>query len=235
MPTNREYLDQLASESPDKLKAWFDADHVDAQRDINGTCPNAMGQSSDDAQLKAHSKTESSLTEQSGSLSDEVDSREKLEADVWAGCEHLTTVEREDVLVNVPWAKLLSWLDRAADLQAENDALLAAHIDDVERLDAMGEGELQKQVDELEGKYEASSRANEVLTLENAQVKAENAKLQEEVDRLKRENLNLAHDLGECMADRDRYRELLGHAIDNAHKTLTLVDSDGNVYDEGLA
>lgn len=47
--------------------------------------------------------------------------------------------------------------NRLDKLQAENDELLAAHADDVERLDAMGEGELQKQVDELRaelGKWE---------------------------------------------------------------------------------
>ena len=29
MPTNQEWLNQLATESPDKLKAWFDAEHND--------------------------------------------------------------------------------------------------------------------------------------------------------------------------------------------------------------
>ena len=29
MPTNQEWLNQLATESPDKLKAWFDAEHTD--------------------------------------------------------------------------------------------------------------------------------------------------------------------------------------------------------------
>lgn len=56
MPTNREYLDQLASESPDKLKAWFDAEHVD---------------------LKANE------SEHVQKL-DELDSRENLEADIRA-------------------------------------------------------------------------------------------------------------------------------------------------------
>ena len=42
------------------------------------------------------------------------DSREKLETDIWAGCDHLTMLERGDVLVNVPSSRLLGWLDRQA-------------------------------------------------------------------------------------------------------------------------
>jgi hypothetical protein len=44
------------------------------------------------------------------------DSREKLENDVWSGCDHLTMLERGTVLVNVPWGRLLGWLDRQAEI-----------------------------------------------------------------------------------------------------------------------
>lgn len=107
MPTNREWLFSL---SLDELYAWFDAEHVDAQRDNNGTCPIGNGTASDDS--KAHS-TKPTLSQLFGILSDEVDSREKLEADAWAGCDHLTTTNGE-TLVNVPWGRLIGWLDRQA-------------------------------------------------------------------------------------------------------------------------
>ena len=61
MKTNREWLNELAANDVDALQAWFDAEHVDAQRDINGTCPIGNGTASDDS--KAHSKTAPLLTE----------------------------------------------------------------------------------------------------------------------------------------------------------------------------
>jgi len=112
-----------------------------------------------DAQSKAQSKTESNLTEQSESLSDEAtDSREKLEApnqqisksdapkpaesgeilatkddirdfddsraklvaDIWAGCEHLTTM-KDGILVNVSWRRLIGWLDRQAEITRKTE------------------------------------------------------------------------------------------------------------------
>lgn len=47
------------------------------------------------------------------------------------------------------------------------------------------------------------------------------------LDRLQRENMQLAHDLGECMAERDRYREKLGRAVDSAWEIVQLMDDDG--------
>ena len=52
--------------------------------------------------------------------------------------------------------------------------------------------------------------------------------LQDEMDRLTRENIALARDLGECMAERDGYREKLGRAVDSAWEIVQLMD-------EGLA
>ena len=44
----------------------------------------------------------------------EQDTREKLEADVLSGCNHVTFAEHGEMLVNVPWSRLLGWLDRQA-------------------------------------------------------------------------------------------------------------------------
>lgn len=70
MPTNREYLDQLASESPDKLKAWFDAEHetdTSNKSSVNVT--------------ESREKLEADENEHVQKL-DELDSREKLETDL---------------------------------------------------------------------------------------------------------------------------------------------------------
>lgn len=40
----------------------------------------------------------------------------------------------------------------------------------------------------------------------------------EEVERLKLENIQLAHDLGECMAEREELRKTLGQVLDVANE-----------------
>ena len=55
-------------------------------------------------------------TEQICDSTEMTDSREKLEADIWSGCEHLTTFRMSEKLINVPCGKLLEWLDRQAEI-----------------------------------------------------------------------------------------------------------------------
>ena len=184
MSTNREYLDQLASESPDKLKAWFDAEHVDSHS-------------------KSHSKTESNLTEQSKSLSDDADSREKLEADV------------RKILHG---AYMLAWMHGNENRRGSSFEKL--HVEFYNLLD--------RQAEITERQYEERVAA-----------------IEQQVDRLKRENMNLAHDLGECMEMNDRlsderelHRSKLGECADLAEQIrnvamgfgdAALVDLEGNV------
>ena len=61
---------------------------------------------------------------------------------------------------------------------------------------------LQKQVDELQRKLEAVTQANDDY--------------REEYHRLSQERMNLARDLGNCMAERDQLREKYSKAIDHA-------------------
>ena len=84
MPTNREYLDQLASESPEKLKAWFDAEHVDETACVTKT---------------------PDLLDVEG-----VDSREKLEADVREWVDDIGWLSDKETQV----ADFIAWLDRQA-------------------------------------------------------------------------------------------------------------------------
>ena len=48
----------------------------------------------------------------------------------------------------------------------------------------------------------------------------------DEIARLRDENMNLARDLGECMADRDRYRALCGQMLDAAHEIRRIADAN---------
>ena len=120
-------------------------------------------------------------------------------------------------------------------LKAENDALLAAHADDVERLDAMGEGELLKQVDELRAELAKRDKGIERL-------KARRDELQEEVDELKAElaianvklegkpdcelcdRTTLLTEVESLTAERDRYRELASELLDAAHNMQLIAD-----------
>lgn len=172
MTTNKEWLDDLASNDIPALEAWMQSEHLEGY---------PAGHERGAASFPQHH---------------EDDSREKLEADVLRYYTHTTSTLMwpEDANIKTKWVSVsmdtvLGWFDRAADirerefvqqycaecetaenaalkddievlrnrldkLQAENDELLAAHADDVERLDAMGEGELQKQVDELQAEVE---------------------------------------------------------------------------------
>lgn len=50
--TNDEYLKELMLRGDGSLQAWFDAEHVDAQRDANRTCPDGDGTASNDSREK---------------------------------------------------------------------------------------------------------------------------------------------------------------------------------------
>jgi len=67
---------------------------------------------------------------------------------------------------------------------------------------------------------------DKVIELLDRQVAITRRELQDEVDRLTRENMQLARDLGECMAERDGYREKLGRAVDSAWEIVQLMDGD---------
>ena len=192
MPTNQEWLHKLANESPDELKAWFDADHVDddgVSRSNDGVAVEFA-----DFQSKAQSKMESNLTEQSELLSDEADSREKLEAEIRGKVAYGTSTllyppsanKVTQYLPSLSLGTVLGWLDRQA---------------------AITDAEWNREVDEHREAVER--RANE---------------LQEQVDRLTAERDNLAADLLTCNREREQLRKHLGIALDHAHDICALVD-----------
>lgn len=121
MPTNQEWLHKLANESPDELKAWFEAEHVYDMDNAECVhmCPNEAndenqresGVSGDDA----HSNDANAHLKASEDLSDGfTDSREKLEADVYKYIAISITPNKEDDGVLAPYTTVLEWLDRQA-------------------------------------------------------------------------------------------------------------------------
>lgn len=62
-------------------------------------------------------------------------------------------------------------------------------------------------------------------SLEPAELKAWfESEHDEDACRLQRENMQLARDLGACMAERDGFREKLGRAVDSAWEIAQLMD-----------
>ena len=209
MPTNQEYLTQLATESPDKLKAWFDAEHNDnlaAEKVVSG---DAAHSNDGNAHLKASEDLSDGFT----------DSREKLEADVYKYIAISITPNKEDDGVLAPYTTVLEWLDRQAAITADaNKELIEWQAATVARL--------QKEVDTIKA-------ANDDYRDEVDRLQRRNDELRTSYDKLKRERDNLADDLLTCNREREQLRKHLGIALDHAHDICSLVDIDGNVLDVG--
>ena len=209
MPTNQEWLNQLATESPDKLKAWFDAEHNDnlaAEKVVS--CDDAHSNDGN-AHLKASEDLSDGFT----------DSREKLEADVYKYIAISITPNKEDDGVLAPYTTVLEWLDRQAAITADaNKELIEWQAATVARL--------QKEADTIKA-------ANEDYRGEVDRSQRRNDELRTSYDKLKRERDNLADDLLACNREREQLRKHLGIALDHAHDICSLVDIDGNVLDVG--
>ena len=216
MPTNQEWLNQLATESPDKLKAWFDAEHLDF-REIDSR-----------GELEGWEVTDKQPDE-----SQDVDSREKLESDA---LDYLSEVELYGAtrIINKPmgetefvhsdiheWAKkhIIELLDRQAAITANaNKELIEWQAATVARL--------QKEADTIKA-------ANDDYRDEVGRLQRRNDELRTSYDKLKRERDNLADDLLACNREREQLRKHLGIALDHAHDICSLVDIDGNALDVG--
>lgn len=139
--------------------------------------------------------------------------------------------------------------NRLDKLQAENDELLAAHADDVERLDAMGEGELQKQVDELQAerdywRQEVQYCMDAAYPPSHAPERPYNPHVMDYPpsgayttpstlvgdlicglrDEKVAEWVGVLKQLKETQAERDRYRELASELLDAAHNMQLIAD-----------
>ena len=139
---------------------------VDAQWDSNGTCPDAMGQPSNHS--KAHSKDAPTLSDFYGILSDESDSRERLEAEILdAGCAD-----------EIDYDRIIGWLDRQVAITERKHLELACafQLESDKRIT-----ELQAKVDELTEQLEAAHEKNRALKVRGVELEKENAELQDRV------------------------------------------------------
>lgn len=127
--------------------------------------------------------------------------------------------------------------DVIAVLKAEN-AELQAKVDELHANNASLHelaGTQADEIDELTAQLEAAHAKNCSLRQHIAKMQegrhgwhVKGAELQREVDRLTRENIALARDLGECMAERDELkRENAKLSDDEFYLRCTLVDMNG--------
>ena len=154
MPTNQEWLHKLANESPDELKAWFNAEHNDnlaAEKVVSG---DAAHSNDGNAHLKASEDLSDGFT----------DSREKLEADVRSSLGFTTKdvfewLDRQAVITADENKELIEWqAATVARLQKEVDTIKAANDDYRDEVDR-----LQRRNDELRTSYDKLKRERDAL------------------------------------------------------------------------
>ena len=208
-------------------REWLMAPHVDAQRDSNGTRPDAMGQSS--THSIAQSKTEPKLSEQSESLSDaisenhgksqdsEIDSREKLEADID------DYLESEYGIIPGVVAMIPEWLDRQAAI-TERECKERVDFSLITQTANALFPDYQERIAELERKLEAATDANTDYRDEWHRVCAERMDLRRELTASKNEGVRLVEELGNTMAERDQWRAKCGAMLDAAQEIRRLAD-----------
>ena len=149
MPTNQEWLHKLANESPDELKAWFDAEHSDNLAAEKVVSCDAAHSNDANAHLKA-----------SEDLSDAFsDSREQLEADVREWVDDIGWLSDKETQV----ADFIAWLDRQAAITANaNKELIEWQAATVARLQKEVD-RLQRRNDELRTSYDKLKRERDNL------------------------------------------------------------------------
>lgn len=263
MPTNQEWLHKLANESPDELKAWFDAEHNDNLAAEKVVSCDAAHSNDGNAHLKVSEDLSDGFT----------DSREQLELDIdWC----LGSYTAVSVNVQRLRQEIIKWLDRqAAITEREKAEKVYAQSRDTEYLH-----ELKQELDDITNERNMLQRRNSELRTQYDKLKRERDYWREQmlncviaacrpggytkgvmdypredeyaepsllvtdaiecmrdfnadIARLNAERDNLAADLLACNREREQLREHLGIALDHAHDICSLVDIDGNVLDVG--
>lgn len=181
-----------------------------------------------------------------GDMRDFDDSREQLEADAngyvmswwqsdWVDCfDHADSMKSD----------IMRLLDRQANItscewnaKCESEECGFSELMDVANDLRDKNDELQVKVVDLTEQLESAHAKNRSLRQHIAKMQygrhgwhVKGVELQREVDRLTRENISLARDLGECMAERDGLRrENVKLSDDEFYLRCTLVDMDGEV------
>lgn len=243
MPTNQEWLHKLANESPDELKAWFDAEHNDNLADEKVVSGDAAHSNDGNAHLKAHSKTEPKLSQLFGILSDANDdctpesvvtaeavdandanttrdSREKLKADENEHVQKLDELDSRTQLV----ADIQAWLESNVGFSVWLTDLMEQVHGWLDRQAEITERQYEERVTNVERQIGAIKAANDDYREEVDRLQRRNDELRTSYDKLKRERDNLADDLLTCNREREHLRKNLGIALDHAHDICALVD-----------
>lgn len=161
MQTNREWLQELASNDVHALNEWFDSEHVEDANGTSDALSDGLGEKSCDC----------------------TDSREKLEADV---CDRLNEMARFSWRVDSTMEIAKGWLDRQAAMTAHaNNELIKWQAATVSRLQAERD-ELQAKVDKLTADLKDEGRTVNELGDENLALKADNSLLLNANARLQR-------------------------------------------------
>ena len=253
MTTNSEYLKELASRGDGSLQAWFDAEHDQypkGHESLNGYEERLYDVKVSECPYCGRDRVvihdfNNGYEEPDSYRVEHLDEKEACTAGCYEMYFSFSTVEdavkHADMRGGYKNEHPKNLYVSAEDFEWLEENLRSEHVQKLDEFDSREklEADVRKwcammgmqpyQLDFVYGWLDRQAAITEQTYEQRVSA------IEGQVDRIKAENIALAHDLGECMADRDRYRSLLGHAIDNAHRTLTLVDSDGSVYDEGLA
>ena len=170
-------------------------------------------------------------SEAEASTVDEVDTREKLEADVLEIVKNgfvryeelIALLDRQAAITKAEWSHVHDmYID---DLRAERDELAAAAWEDQKRIN-----ELQARLESCEQEF--LDRADVIITRRELEKRDLQAKLDELTAELAKRDKGIARlkaQRDEAREERERYRSLLSDAVDRAHGIVTLVDIDGEV------
>lgn len=201
---------------------------MDTQRDTNGTCPDDNETCPNDrlapendvsADAVDANDGNENLGSSSGTSEDfegkgsEVDSREKLEADMLGGS--VTTSDNGVQFIHAPFESVLRWLNRQAAI-TEQECL----VQSVQGADAI----LTAENAELKRKLEAATQANGDYRDEWHRVCEERMNLRRELTAEKNKSVELAEQLGAAMAERDEWRAKVGAMLDAAQEIRRIAD-----------
>ena len=225
----RKLIDLLTDEEPRKFGvtaeqvAKASADFFDNLPSVNGKNGDFLPTTAEDEDAnckKADSLQDSreNLGSNLGSGSEvgsEVDSREKLETDMRAWKDSVYSFSDDEL-----YAKVTEWLDRqAAITRAECDKPNWDYCESCEQFKAM-----QDRIDELEAalKGERNNFYQAMESCKHWQREYESLKVASETYR---DGMHAqARRVGEVKAERDRYRDKLGRALDAAHEIVRMME-----------
>ena len=159
---------------------------------------------------------------------------EKLYSEFYILLDRQAAITEREIFDEMPHVR-----DRFAELQAKVDKL-AQELEAAKSMKQFSEARTDAShcaFDMLKVEYDRLKKECDALQAENMSLKANSDEcvpkaikkrdevikiLKTERERLQRENNNLAHDLGDCMAERDQLREIIGKMVDAAHELTRL-------------